>query len=59
MLYLNHVSSSEGLPEFQYEGNQFFTRIKFHKICKFWLIWEKLVPAKIITKLSIRKIREI
>ena len=32
------------------DGNQFFAGIKFREFCEFWLISEKLVPVKIISK---------
>ena len=40
-------------------GNQLFAGIKFYKFYGFWLIWQKLVPAKTISKLAIHEIREI
>ena len=36
-----------------------FAGIKFHEFRDFWLISQKLVPDKIISKLPIREIGEI
>ena len=48
-------SAANELPE----ANQFFTGIKFCKLCEFRLISQKFVPAEIISKLPIREVREI
>ena len=46
-------------PTFVTLGNEFFAEIKFREFCESRLISRKLVTAKIISKLSIRKIHEI